>query len=111
MTAMTGARPRVLSGMQPQRTRCTSATTWVRDPVVALQETHDAFYCVVDLHAITAGHDPQLLRHRTRVTVRSILPPALTPNAASCSCRATSPNTRSSRGSSVASLRSARPGG
>ena len=42
---------------------------------------------------------------------RSILPPALTPNAASCSCRATSPNTHSSRGSSVASLRSARPGG
>jgi len=29
---------------------------------VALQETHDAYYCVVDLHAITAGHDPALLR-------------------------------------------------
>ena len=33
---------------------------------VALQETHDAFYCVVDLHAITVGHDPAVLRERTR---------------------------------------------
>jgi tryptophanyl-tRNA synthetase len=40
---------------------------------VALQDTHDAFYCVVDLHAITAGHDPELLRHRTRVTAAQYL--------------------------------------
>jgi tryptophanyl-tRNA synthetase len=40
---------------------------------VALQGTHDAFYCVVDLHAITAGHDPELLRHRTRVTAAQYL--------------------------------------
>jgi tryptophanyl-tRNA synthetase len=39
----------------------------------ALQETHDTFYCVVDLHAITAGHDPDLLRHRTRVTAAQYL--------------------------------------
>ena len=38
---------------------------------VAMQETHDAFYCVVDLHAITAGHDPALLRQRTRVSGRA----------------------------------------
>jgi tryptophanyl-tRNA synthetase len=40
---------------------------------VALQETHDAFYCVVDLHAITAGHDPALLRQRTRVSAAQLL--------------------------------------
>jgi tryptophanyl-tRNA synthetase len=40
---------------------------------VALQDDHDAFYCVVDLHAITAGHDPQRLRHRTRVTAAQYL--------------------------------------
>jgi tryptophanyl-tRNA synthetase len=40
---------------------------------VALQEDHDAFYCVVDLHAITMGHDPEKLRHRTRVTAAQYL--------------------------------------
>jgi tryptophanyl-tRNA synthetase len=40
---------------------------------VALQQTHDAFYCVVDLHAITAGHDPALLRQRTRVSAAQLL--------------------------------------
>jgi tryptophanyl-tRNA synthetase len=73
MTAMT-ARPRVLSGMQP-----TADSLHIGNYLgaliqwVALQETHDAFYCVVDLHAITAGHDPELLRHRTRVTAAQYL--------------------------------------
>jgi tryptophanyl-tRNA synthetase len=40
---------------------------------VALQEDHDAFYCVVDLHAITMGHDPEKLRRRTRVTAAQYL--------------------------------------
>jgi tryptophanyl-tRNA synthetase len=68
MTAMT-ARPRVLSGMQPDAESLHlgnylgALVQWA-----SLQETHDAFYCVVDLHAITAGHDPERLRHGTRVT-------------------------------------------
>ena len=74
MTPMTDARPRVLSGMQP-----TSDSLHLGNYLgalvqwVALQDTHDAFYCVVDLHAITAGHDPELLRHRTRVTAAQYL--------------------------------------
>jgi tryptophanyl-tRNA synthetase len=40
---------------------------------VALQETHDAFYCVVDLHAITMDWDPAVLRARTRVTAAQYL--------------------------------------
>jgi tryptophanyl-tRNA synthetase len=35
---------------------------------VAMQETHDATYCVVDLHAITIEVAPDLLRDRTRRT-------------------------------------------
>jgi tryptophanyl-tRNA synthetase len=46
---------------------------------VAMQETHDAFYCVVDLHAITAGHDPAVLRHRTRVGAAQLLALGLDP--------------------------------
>lgn len=74
MTPMTDVRPRVLSGMQP-----TSDSLHLGNYLgallqwVALQDTHDAFYCVVDLHAITAGHDPALLRQRTRVTAAQYL--------------------------------------
>ena len=46
---------------------------------VALQDTHDAFYCVVDLHAITAGHDPAVLRQRTRVAAAQLLAVGLDP--------------------------------
>ena len=43
--------------------------------------THDAFYCVVDLHAITVEHDPETLRQRTRRHgARSSSPPASTPS-------------------------------
>ncbi|HEX6335724.1 MAG TPA: tryptophan--tRNA ligase [Jiangellaceae bacterium] len=77
---MTDARPRVLSGMQP-----TSDSLHLGNYLgalvqwVALQDSHEAFYCVVDLHAITAGHDPELLRHRTRVTAAQYLAAGVDP--------------------------------
>ena len=73
-------RPRVLSGIQPTADSfhlgnyLGAVRNWV-----ALQETHDAFYCVVDLHAITAGHDPALLRERTRVSAAQLLALGLDP--------------------------------
>ena len=81
MTPMTDGRPRVLSGMQP-----TSDSLHLGNYLgallqwVALQDTHDAFYCVVDLHAITAGHDPALLRRRTRVTAAQYLAGGVDPD-------------------------------
>ncbi|NED99573.1 tryptophan--tRNA ligase [Phytoactinopolyspora halotolerans] len=68
-TNASSRRPRVLSGMQP-----TNASLHLGNYLGALrqwatmQDEYDAFYCVVDLHAITAGHDPAQLRERTRVT-------------------------------------------
>ncbi|QFU93816.1 Tryptophan--tRNA ligase [Amycolatopsis sp. YIM 10] len=41
---------------------------WVR-----LQDTHETFYCVVDLHAITVEQDPKVLRQRTRVSAAQLL--------------------------------------
>ncbi|PRC57906.1 tryptophan--tRNA ligase, partial [Mycobacterium sp. ITM-2017-0098] len=35
---------------------------------VSLQDGYDAFFCVVDLHAITVPQDPATLRKRTLVT-------------------------------------------
>ena len=68
MTGLPG-RPRVFSGMQPTADSLHlgnylgALRQWV-----LLQDDHDAVYCVVDLHAITSGHDPQVLRDRTRAT-------------------------------------------
>ena len=40
---------------------------------VQLQSTHDCFYCVVDMHAITVEHDPAELHRRTRVAYAQLL--------------------------------------
>ena len=40
---------------------------------VALQDDYDVFYFVADLHALTAEHDPRLLRARTRMTAAQFL--------------------------------------
>lgn len=74
------SRPRVLSGIQPTADSfhlgnyLGAVRSWVR-----MQDTHDTFYCVVDLHAITAGHDPAELRHRTRAAAAQLLAAGLDP--------------------------------
>ncbi|MDG4791867.1 tryptophan--tRNA ligase [Micromonospora sp. WMMD1102] len=74
------ARPRVLSGIQPTADSfhvgnyLGAVRNWV-----AMQETHDTFYSVVDLHAITAGHDPVALRHSTRVAAAQLFAVGLDP--------------------------------
>src|SRR5512142_2033330 len=81
MTPMPDRRHRVLSGIQPTADSfhlgnyLGAVRHWV-----ALQETHDAFYFVVDLHAITMGHDPQVLRQRTRVSAAQLLAVGLDPD-------------------------------
>src|SRR3954466_2977569 len=58
--------PRVLSGIQPTADSfhlgnyLGALRQWV-----ALQDGHEAFYCVVDLHAITLPQDPAELRRNT----------------------------------------------
>src|SRR5437763_5217643 len=46
---------------------------------VSLQDDSDAFFMVVDLHAITVEHDPQVLRQRTRVAAAQLLALGLDP--------------------------------
>ena len=58
-------RPRVLSGVQP--TGALHLGNWlgaIRN-WVDLQDSHDTFFCVVDLHAITVPHDPARLAEDT----------------------------------------------
>ncbi|MDQ3466463.1 MAG: tryptophan--tRNA ligase [Actinomycetota bacterium] len=67
-------RPRVLSGIQPTANSfhlgnyLGALRQWV-----PLQDTHDAYYCVVDLHAITQDQDPVLLRQRTRISAAQLI--------------------------------------
>ena len=62
------SRPRVLSGVQP--TGSLHLGNWlgaIRN-WVDLQDSHDTFFCVVDLHAITVPHDPARLAEDTLTT-------------------------------------------
>ena len=79
---MPAARPRVLSGIQPTADSfhlgnyIGAVRQWV-----GLQETHEAFYCVVDLHALTNGEwNPQELRRRSRVAAAQLLAAGLDPD-------------------------------
>lgn len=47
---------------------------------VALQDTHEPLYCVVDLHAITVEQDPARLRERTRRTAAQYLAAGVDPD-------------------------------
>ncbi|WP_329580792.1 tryptophan--tRNA ligase [Kitasatospora sp. NBC_01250] len=73
-------RPRVLSGIQP-----TSGSFHLGNYLgavrqwVDLQEANDAFYMVVDLHAITVPQDPAALRENTRISVAQLLGAGLDP--------------------------------
>ena len=65
---------RSLSGMQPTSDSLHlgnyigALVEWVK-----LQESHEAFYFVADLHALTVAPDPAVLRERTRVTAAQFL--------------------------------------
>lgn len=79
----TQERPRVLSGIQPTADSfhlgnyLGAVRQWV-----ALQDTHETFYCVVDLHAITVDYDPKLLRKRTRISAAQLLALGIDPDRA-----------------------------
>ena len=76
-------RPRVLSGVQP--TGALHLGNWlgaIRN-WVELQETHDTYVCVVDLHAITVPHDPSQLAADTRSTAALYLACGMDPKRCS----------------------------
>jgi len=80
MVNMASDSPRVLSGIQPTAgsfhlgNYLGAVRQWV-----ALQESHDAFYMVVDLHAITVPQDPKELTANTRLAAAQLLAAGLDP--------------------------------
>jgi tryptophanyl-tRNA synthetase len=79
-TASSKAAPRVLSGIQPTSDSfhlgnfLGAVRQWV-----GMQEDHDAFYMMADLHAITVEHDPAVLRERTRRSAAQLLAAGIDP--------------------------------
>ncbi|WAB84093.1 tryptophan--tRNA ligase [Microcella daejeonensis] len=72
--------PRLFSGMQPS-----AASLHIGNYAGALlqwrdmQASHDAVFCVVDLHAITVPQDPAELRERTRRTAAQYIAAGIDP--------------------------------
>jgi len=79
-TPQTPRKPRLLSGTQPTHDSLHlgnylgALVNWVE-----MQETHDAFYTVVDLHALTVEVAPATLRERTRRTAAQFLAAGVDP--------------------------------
>ncbi|MFM9876802.1 MAG: tryptophan--tRNA ligase [Rhodoglobus sp.] len=74
-------KPRLFSGMQPSAESLhlgnyMGALLQWRD----MQVTHDAIFCVVDLHAITVPQDPALLRQQTRRTAAQYIAAGIDPS-------------------------------
>ncbi len=67
-------KPSVLSGIQPTADSFHignyfgALRQWVQ-----MQDTHDCFYTVVDLHAITSEFDPKILKKRTLTSFAQLL--------------------------------------
>ena len=67
-------KPNLLSGMQPSAgslhlgNYLGALVNWTK-----MQDDYNAYYCVVDLHAITVPQDPAELRQNTRITAAQYL--------------------------------------
>ena len=74
-------QPRLFSGMQPSADSLhlgnyAGALLQWRD----MQTSHDAVFCVVDLHAITVAQDPAKLRENTRRTAAQYIAAGIDPD-------------------------------
>jgi tryptophanyl-tRNA synthetase len=58
-------KPRVFSGIQPTGQKTLGNYSGGFRQYAQTQETHDAFFCIVDLHSISVDYDPEALRTST----------------------------------------------
>jgi tryptophanyl-tRNA synthetase len=77
--APAGRRPRVFSGTQPSGTLHLGNYLGALRNYVAMQETHDCVYCVVDLHAITVRQQRAELRRSTLEVATAFLAAGIDP--------------------------------
>jgi tryptophanyl-tRNA synthetase len=74
-------KPNLLSGMQPSAgslhlgNYLGALVNWVQ-----MQDAYNAYFCVVDLHAITVPQEPAALRQNTRITAAQYLAAGIDPD-------------------------------
>jgi len=78
-TPTTAARARTFSGIQPSGVAHLGNDLGAIRNYVRLQDEYEAIYCIVDYHALTSTHDPDVLRARTRDMAASLLALGLDP--------------------------------
>jgi tryptophanyl-tRNA synthetase len=76
---MTTFPERVFSGMQPTHTLHLGNYLGAMVNWIAMQETHDCLFCVVDMHAITVFQDPKELAGNIREVTAAYLACGLDP--------------------------------
>ncbi len=78
-SATTATRARTFSGIQPSGVAHLGNDLGAIRNYVRLQDEYEAIYCIVDFHALTSTHDPDVLRARTRDMAASLLALGLDP--------------------------------
>jgi len=71
---------RTFSGIQPSGVAHLGNDLGAIRNYVRLQDEYEAIYCIVDYHALTSTHDPDVLRARTRDMAASLLALGLDPD-------------------------------
>ncbi len=73
---------RVFSGVQPSGLPHVGNYLGAFRSYIAMQERHDAIYCIVDYHALTSTHDGELIRRNTYEMALGLLALGLDPERA-----------------------------
>ena len=76
---MSAITPRVFSGVQPTGNLHLGNYLGAITRFVAMQDTHECVYCVVDLHAITVWQDPAELTKNTREVTAAFIAAGIDP--------------------------------
>ena len=80
-------QPRVFSGIQPTGRKTLGNYSGGFRQYAQTQETHDAFFCIVDLHSITVEYDPAVLRETTLDLAAMLFATGLDPERSTVFCQ------------------------
>jgi tryptophanyl-tRNA synthetase len=80
-------QPRVFSGIQSTGSKTLGNYSGAFRQFVQTQETHDAFFCIVDLHSITVDYDPKELRESTLDLAAMLFAVGLDPERSTVFCQ------------------------
>jgi tryptophanyl-tRNA synthetase len=80
-------KPKVFSGIQPTGRKTLGNYSGGFRQYVQTQETHDAFFCIVDLHSISVEYDPEALRSSTLDLAAMLFAAGLDPERSTVFCQ------------------------